>query len=129
MERVYVVRHLISDCGVDAGMSKYKAVKTTVDGIRFDSKAEANHYLYLKALLQKGEIAQLKLQPTFILQEAFVKDDIKHQAIKYKADFEVTYPDGTIEIIDVKGMETKEFKLKHKLFEKRYPDLQLKLVR
>lgn len=43
--------------------NKYKAVKTTVDGIKFDSKAEARRYTQLKLLERAGQI-----QPDIILQ-------------------------------------------------------------
>ena len=41
--------------------NKYNAVKTTIDGIKFDSKKEAKYYLYLKDKLEKGEIYNLEL--------------------------------------------------------------------
>lgn len=102
-------------------MAKYKAKKATVDGIEFDSKAEAKYYLYLKELEEKGEIISFHLQPEFVLQEAFEKDGKKFREIKYIADFKVHYKDGTVEVIDVKGYETPDFKIKRKLFEKKYP--------
>ncbi|CAK0771112.1 conserved hypothetical protein [Gammaproteobacteria bacterium] len=49
--------------------------------------------------------------------------------ITYRADFRVTYADGHQEIEDVKGMETEIFKLKKKLFDYKYPDLTLKIVK
>ncbi|EAE2871455.1 DUF1064 domain-containing protein [Listeria monocytogenes] len=39
---------------------------------------------------------------------------------KYKAGFLVRYSDGHEELIDIKGMLTKEFRIKQKLFEMRY---------
>ena len=36
---------------------------------------------------------------------------------------------GKVIVEDVKGMETKEFKIKRKLFEYKYPDLELKLIK
>ena len=36
---------------------------------------------------------------------------------------------GKIIVEDVKGKETDVFKLKHKLFEKKYPDLTLKIIK
>jgi len=52
----------------------------------------------------------------------------KQSEITYKADFKVTYADGHVEIIDVKGMMTKDFTIKQKLFEYKYPELRLLLV-
>ena len=36
---------------------------------------------------------------------------------------------GKVIVEDAKGMETKEFKIKRKLFEYKYPDLELKLIK
>jgi len=51
------------------------------------------------------------------------------KAITYSADFRVTYADGHVEIIDVKGYETPEFKRTRKMFEYKYPELTLKIVK
>ncbi|WP_110939841.1 DUF1064 domain-containing protein [Geosporobacter subterraneus] len=105
--------------------SKYGAKKTEVDGIVFDSQREANYYCELKMLKQAGEIRDFALQPKYIL---LPRDD-KSRGITYKADFIITHNDGSKEIIDVKGFETKDFKLKKKLFEHNYPDLKLTIVK
>ncbi|WP_416330616.1 DUF1064 domain-containing protein, partial [[Clostridium] innocuum] len=47
--------------------SKYGAVKTEVDGIKFDSKHEALRYQELRLLEQAGEITNLRLQVPFEL--------------------------------------------------------------
>ena len=51
--------------------SKYKAVKTIVDGIKFDSKKEAKRFQDLKLLERACVIENLELQPRFdfILRE------------------------------------------------------------
>jgi hypothetical protein len=108
-------------------MTKYGAKKTTVDDIEFDSKAESQYYLHLKERQEKGEIVAFQLQPSFTLQEAFKKEGKTFRKIEYKADFEIIHHDGSIEIVDVKGFETADFKIKRKLFERKYP-YRLKLV-
>ncbi|EAG2100599.1 DUF1064 domain-containing protein [Listeria monocytogenes] len=100
--------------------SKYNAKKVVIDDIKFDSKAEAAYYQQLKLLKMSGEVVSFDLQPEFILQDSFVKNGKKYHAIKYRADFLVLYKDGHEELIDVKGMLTKEFRIKQKLFELRY---------
>ena len=90
--------------------SKYGAVKTSADGHTFDSKKEAEYYYELKLRLQSGDIKGFCLQPIFILAPG----------LKYKADFIVFNSDGTTEIIDVKGMKTKEYITKKKVFEDKY---------
>ncbi|HAO6064176.1 TPA: DUF1064 domain-containing protein [Listeria monocytogenes] len=100
--------------------SKYNAKKVVIDNIKFDSKAEAAYYQQLKLLKMSGEVVSFDLQPEFILQDSFVKNGKKYHAIKYRADFLVRYKDGHEELIDIKGMLTKEFRIKQKLFELRY---------
>ena len=39
------------------------------------------------------------------------------------ADFVVTYSDGHVEVIDVKGVRTDVYKLKRKMLLFKYPDL------
>lgn len=109
--------------------SKYRNKRTRAGGIIFDSKREAMYYLKLLAAQQKGSIKEIELQPKFLLQRKFTKNGINFPAITYKADFKVTYADGSVEIIDIKGMSTPVFKLKHKMFEFVYPDLSLKIVK
>lgn len=99
------------------GKSKYKAKKTSIDGHSFDSLKEANYYTELKLRLRSGEIRGFCIQPTFILAPN----------LKYKADFIVFNNDGTTEIIDVKGMKTKEYIVKKKVFEDKY-NLKIKEV-
>ena len=109
--------------------SKYNNKKTVVDGIVFDSKKEARYYDALKLLQQAGEVTKIELQPKFELLPTFKKNGVTHRAITYIADFKVTYADGKVEIVDVKGIETQVFKIKQKLFEYKYPKLSLKVVK
>lgn len=106
-------------------MSKYKSRRITIDGITFDSRAEANYYSRLKLLQRAGEVVAFELQPTYVLQEGFKRGKRKVQPITYKADFLVTYADGRQEIVDVKGVRTPVYLLKKKLFEYRYPNLEI----
>lgn len=108
--------------------SKYRARKTEIDGIKFASKKEANYYCELQLRQRAGEIKSFELQPAFVLQEAFVKNGVRIREIKYIADFKVFYPGGRVEIIDTKGFCTKDFLLKKKMFEYKYPDMELVIV-
>ena len=100
---------------------KYGNKKTIVDEIIFDSLAESKYYQQLKWLQEHKEILFFRVQPVYLLQEAFEKDGEKHRRIDYIADFEVHHKDGSIEVIDVKGVETDVFKIKEKMFHKKYP--------
>lgn len=108
-------------------MTKYRAKKTVIDGIKFDSKKEAKRYIVLKALEGKGEIEKLMLQPRFLLQEGFRKNGKAYRKIEYVADF-MYEQDGKLIVEDVKGIKTDVYKLKQKLFEKRYQDLTIKEI-
>ena len=100
------------------GYKKYRAVKVNVDGITFDSKREAERYLELKQMVKDGKIEGLRLQFPFELQPGFINSKGKKvRPIIYKADFVYTDVDGKRVVEDVKGMETKDFKLKRKMFD------------
>lgn len=98
-------------------MNKYNARKTTVCGHMFDSKREAEIYLDLLSRKQAGEIVRIRLQPSYTLLEGFRDNTGKKQrAITYTADFFVTYADGRHEVIEVKGVRTRDYQLRKKLF-------------
>ena len=87
---------------------KYHAKPTTVDGIRFASKAESARYGVLKLMQMAGEISGLELQPKFPLV-------VNGQKICfYIADFRYV-KDGKQITEDVKGMKTAIYRLKVKL--------------
>ena len=99
--------------------SKFGNVKTEVDGHLFDSKAEANRYVELKMLQAAGEIKGFMIQPSYVIGEG----------IRYRPDFMVCDMNDKVWVEDVKGMETKEFKIKQKLWDTKYPWLELRIVR
>ena len=102
---------------------KYKAKKTVVDGITFDSKKEARRYQELKLLERAGVIKDLSLQPNFLLQDKFKYKEKTERKIEYIADFQYyVVKDKKWVIEDVKGYKTDVYKLKRKLFLKRYGD-------
>lgn len=101
--------------------TKYNSKKVELDGYTFDSQIEARYYQRLKWLQEHKEILFFRLQPRYLLQEAFKKNGRTYRKIEYIADFEIHHLDGSIEVVDVKGMETEAFKIKKKLFEKKYP--------
>lgn len=108
---------------------KYGNKKVTVDGIAFASKAEARYYQELKLRLKAGEIKGFGCQPKFELLPKFEKHGKKYHAMTYTADFEVHHLDGSIEIIEVKGMRTRDYMQRMKLFNYRYPDLKFTEIR
>ncbi|CAB4122278.1 Protein of unknown function DUF1064 [uncultured Caudovirales phage] len=95
-----------------AAKSKFKAVKTEIDGEKFDSKAEAKRWTTLRILQRIGEIADLETQPRFDMV-------INGQKVcTYVADFRYrVIATGAVVIEDVKSLPTKTpiYRLKKKL--------------
>lgn len=101
------------------GGSKYHAKKTVVDGITFDSRREADRYLVLKCMEEDGTIEDLRRQVRYELVPAFDVDGKHYRPVFYVADF-VYVEDGKTVVEDVKGLRTDVYKLKSKLFARRY---------
>lgn len=109
---------------------KYKNIKVTVDGIKFDSRKEARRYTELKMMERCGLIQNLELQKPFELQPTFKKRGKTYRSIKYIADF-VYYDKQREQIVveDTKGFRTEVYKIKKKMFEYKYEDLELREVK
>ena len=100
-------------------MNKYHNKKTTINGILFDSKREGNYYTKLKLMQNAGLIWNLELQKKYILQASFTFNGKKIREISYYADFVYEDKDG-LHVVDTKGYRTDTYKLKKKLFIKKY---------
>jgi len=98
---------------------KFKAVRTATNNIKFASKLEARYYNHLLLLQQGGRVVGFLRQTPIHFKSG----------VKYVTDFLVFYMDGSCAAIDVKGVETPEFKLKKKLIEDEYPWLDFKVVK
>ena len=111
---------------------KYHNTKTVLNGIKFDSKLEAERYAQLKILERAGVIRALELQPSFELLPSFRKNGKTWRKTVYKADFRyILCEDDSYIIEDVKGSTaviTDVFRLKQKLFEYKYPDYTISIV-
>jgi hypothetical protein len=102
--------------------NKYNNRKTIIDGIKFDSQAEATYYIKLKNQRESGRIVGFECQPTIILQDKFKYQGQTIRAITYKPDFLVYHASGMIEYIDVKGKKTELFNVKWKMLQKKMKD-------
>ena len=111
---------------------KYHNKKTVADGIKFDSKLEAERYAQLKILERAGVIRDLELQPEYELIPSFRKNGKTWRRTVYKADFRyILSEDDSYIIEDVKGSTeviTGVFRLKQKLFEYKYPEYTISIV-
>lgn len=103
--------------------SKYGNKKAIVDDIEFDSELESRYYLHLKQLHKDGVVKSFEMQKQYVLLDAYVMDGKKRQPVKFTPDFVVTYADGTVQVVDIKGSKfavSRDFPLRKKMFEQRY---------
>lgn len=102
--------------------SKYRALPTVVDNIRFDSKAEAKRYQQLRLMERAGEIVDLRIQVEYELIPPQKVGSVKERPVKYVADFVYRDRNGGCVVEDVKSgpTKTREFVIKRKLLLQRY---------
>lgn len=102
--------------------SKYGNIKTEYNGNKYDSKAEALYAKQLDYRKLSGEVISWERQVP-------VRLEVNGQLVcKYIADFKVLLSTGKFQWVDVKGVETDVFKLKHKLMKALYPEIELLIV-
>lgn len=95
--------------------NKFGAVKTEVDGIKFDSKHEANRWLQLRLLERAGAIRDLKRQVRIDLigQQKPLKTR-SGRAMRLTVDF--TYQDSRLNWAtvyeDAKGAVTRDYEVR-----------------
>ena len=92
-----------------SGPSKYKAKRIEKDGMKFDSVKEYKRYIELTALMQRGEISELKCQVKFVLAPRVKLEGEKRAKpeLRYYADF--TYlSNGKLIVEDVKSAVTRK---------------------
>lgn len=91
--------------------SKYRNKSVMIDGIRFSSILEGAYYLQLMREQALGEVSYFLMQVPLRLSSDTT----------YRVDFQVFRPDNSVEYVDTKGTETKEFKVKRAWVEQKYP--------
>lgn len=98
--------------------SKYRSIKTKLDGKTFDSRKEARRYAELKLQQKAGLIEELETQVTFELLPTQRKADGKaEKCVRYIADF-VYLKNGRRIVEDVKSEITRkkpDYVIKRKL--------------
>jgi hypothetical protein len=95
--------------------NKFKAIRTVVEGIQFDSRGESVRYLELRNLERAGIIKNLERQPEF---EIAINGKL---IFKYRADYAYD-EDGVRVIEDFKSEATKTpvYRIKKKAVEAAY---------
>ena len=103
-------------------MNKYGAKKIEIDGHVFDSRLEGRYYEHLLYLMNDGVVESFEMKKSYTLLDKFPhpKTGKTVRAIKYTPDFEVIYADGHVEVVDTKGMKTRDFIMRCKMFMFRY---------
>jgi hypothetical protein len=107
-----------------SGMHYSKSGKRDDIGIYVRSRWEANYCRYLTHLQKEGRIKKWEYEP-----RTFVFYGVTRGCVSYLPDFRLTYPDGSIEYIEVKGRETSKDRTKWKRMAKFYPEVKLTVVR
>jgi hypothetical protein len=79
----------------------------------------------LLELLRKGDITELSIKPTFVVQDAFEKNDVKYPAISYNPCFSYIDKDGNKFVEDVQT-QSEAHKVLRTLFEYCYIYLKIK---
>lgn len=102
---------------ISQSRSKYGNTKTEVNGIKYDSKKEAERSIELEQLEKLGKIKNLERQKKYTLQPSFKFLGKTIREISYVADF-VYEEDGKVIVEDVKSPITRAnpvYKLKKKM--------------
>ncbi|MEN6395789.1 MAG: DUF1064 domain-containing protein [Methanoregula sp.] len=110
--------------------NKYRAKKTIIDNIPFDSLTEGRRYLQLKTFEKLGELKILKVHPEFNLLEDFTDTwtGKKVRGLKYTGDFLLLYTGSDHRVCeDVKGVKTRDFQVRWKLAKFMYPEVEFRL--
>lgn len=107
--------------------NKYKANKTIINGVQFDSRKESIRNAALEEMVLAGKISRLKRQVRFLLQEGYINNQgQKIRPIYYIADFMYFDNEERCWVVeDVKGSKatlTEAYKIKKKLFGYKYPE-------
>ena len=112
-----------------AGRKRQQSKTVEYFGITFDSKAEGDRYLELRAMQEAGAIAGLTVHPKYILQPAFVMDNgEKVRAITYAPDFEYL-ANGVRVVEDVKAWMTDKRTGKRKPLVQEDCELKIKMLK
>ena len=119
----------------EVSRSKFHAYKAMVDGIQFDSLNESSYYVQIKQIRDSkqptdhGLLLSFEMQKPYEIVPSFVKNGHRISKMEYLADFVLHYDSGKTRVIDVKGVETDVFKLKKKLVEYKYPEVEIECLK
>lgn len=112
-----------------AKASKLGNVKKQYNAITFDSALECEAYRILKLWETAGVISDLRLQPSFTLQEGFSDSrGVRVKPIRYSADFRFCDNETRkIRYVDAKGHYTQAFLKSMKMMKDKFPDVTIEI--
>ena len=104
---------------------KYGARRTEYAGVVYDSAGESGYARRLDLLKAAGKIHGWRRGGEWVLLDS--PTGKRRDGITYRPDFEVwdTPDGGGFRVVDFKGVVTREFRLKARLWRARYPDVPL----
>lgn len=98
--------------------SKYRAQRTEYNGQKYDSKFEAGVAETLDWRLRAGEIAgweaQFKIE---CIPYTHAGDPVPKCKVSHKVDFRVHELDGSFTLLEAKGLELPDYKMRRKWLE------------
>ena len=115
--------------------SKFHAYKAMVDGIQFDSLNESRYYVQIKQMrdfkqpTEYGILTSFEMQVPYEIVPSFIKNGHRIRKMEYLADLVLHYDSGRTRAIDVTGGGTDVFKLKKKLVEYKYPEVEIECLK
>lgn len=109
----------IQETKKQARKNKYSAVRQTYGGYSFASKMEARFARDLDLRLKAKDIVAWEPQPKIEL-----RGENGSLIATYKLDFKIVHHNGQIELVEVKGFQTRDWRLKWKLAEDKYKNNQ-----
>lgn len=105
---------------------KFRNIKSEYNGVVFDSRKEMRRAITLDWMEKIGIIRDLEKQHAFVLQEGYVNNKgEKIRPITYIADFVYFSNEEkrwVVEDVKSPATRTEVYRLKKKLFEKKYPE-------
>lgn len=96
--------------------NKFGAIKTEYNGYRYDSRFEASVAEELTLRKKAGEILDFDKQFK-VEMWAYDKNGKKAMKVSHKIDFRVHHKDGSFELLEAKGIETADYKMRRRWLE------------
>jgi hypothetical protein len=94
---------------------RYNRTQIVYKDYLFDSLQECEYFKVLEMRLNKNEISNLRVHPTYVLQPPFTYFGKKVNGIEYTPDFDYI-ENGRKVAIEVKGIPTADFELRLKMW-------------